>query len=92
MGAGPAGSALACALAQSQHFNPSEDDQKQPRIVLVDPSKLPNISTYHQDNRVPEPRVVTLSPASIRLLKSIQGLQECDHRYITSFTDMLVYE
>jgi 2-polyprenyl-6-methoxyphenol hydroxylase-like FAD-dependent oxidoreductase len=45
-----------------------------------------------QADRVPEPRVVTLSPASLRLLKSVGALQKCNHRYITPFTDMLVYE
>lgn len=59
---------------------------------MVDPSKLPNIKHYLEENRVPEPRVVTLSPASLRLLKSIGGLQTCNHKYITAFNDMLVYE
>ena len=43
-------------------------------------------------SRAPEPRVVTLSPASLRLLKSIDVLQTCDNRFITPFYDMLVYE
>lgn len=88
VGAGPAGAALACALATSEHFNPNEHK----KIVVIDPSKLPHIDTYMQADRVPEPRVVTLSPASLRLLKSVGALQKCNHRYITPFTDMLVYE
>jgi ubiquinone biosynthesis monooxygenase Coq6 len=89
VGAGPAGSALACALASSDHFNPTATHKK---IVIIDPSRLPEIKSYHQDNRVPEPRVVTLSPATLKLLKSVGALQKCDHRYVTPFTDMLVYE
>jgi 2-polyprenyl-6-methoxyphenol hydroxylase-like FAD-dependent oxidoreductase len=42
VGAGPAGAALACALASSNKFNP----QAEKRIVLVDPSSLPDIKTY----------------------------------------------
>jgi len=60
--------------------------------MIIDPSKLPLIDTYQQQNRVPEPRVVTLSPATLRLLKSVGALEQCNHEYITSFTDMLVYE
>lgn len=90
VGAGPAGAALACALASSDQFNPSSNCQK--RILLIDPSKLPSMQTYNADDRTPEPRVVTLSPATLRLLKSVGGLQTCNHKYITPFTDMLVYE
>ena len=90
IGAGPAGASLACALASSDHFNQRGDSQK--RILLVDPSRLPQMSTYNEPNRMPEPRVVTLSPASLRLLKSVDALQACNHQYITPFTDMLVYE
>lgn len=39
VGAGPAGAALACALASSDKFN----SQNEKKIVLVDPSKLPAI-------------------------------------------------
>lgn len=88
IGAGPAGASLACALASSDHFN----QRGEKRILMIDPSRLPQISTYEEANRTPEPRVVTLSPASLRLLKSIDALQACNHHYITPFTDMLVYE
>lgn len=90
IGAGPAGAALGCALASSDNFNPKPDQQK--RIVLIDHSKLPQLKTYQAEGRVPEPRVVTLSPASLNLLKSMNALQLCNHAYITPFTDMLVYE
>lgn len=62
--------------------------------MLLDSSKAPELEHYSSSpiNRAPEPRVVTLSPASIRMLKSINVLQTCDNRYITPFYDMLVYE
>ena len=41
VGAGPAGAALACALATSDHFNSEANSSK--RIVLIDPSKLPSM-------------------------------------------------
>jgi len=72
VGAGPAGAALACALATSDHFNSEANSSK--RIVLIDPSKLPSMETYNKEARVPEPRVVTLSPGSLRLLKSVGSL------------------
>ena len=62
--------------------------------MLLDSSKAPELSHYKESpiSREPEPRVVTLSPASLRLLKSINVLQTCDNRFITPFYDMLVYE
>ena len=92
VGGGPNGAALACTLAKSQYFGPSSDGNK--NILLLDNTRLPEISSYSDSEitRTPEPRVVTLSPASLRLLKSIDALQACDHRFITPFFDMLVYE
>lgn len=95
VGGGPAGAALACTLSQSGYFDSNETGK---RIMMLDSSpKLPQLETYKQSdpNRVPEPRVVTLSPSSIRLLRSIGILDAssgCDQRFITSFQDMLVYE
>lgn len=93
VGGGPAGVALACTLAESGLFNPDTAGGKK-KIVLLDSSKLPKLADYKQSSmsRAPEPRVVTLSPASLRLLKSIDVLQTCDNRFITPFYDMLVYE
>ena len=84
--------ALACTLAESSFFSAGEDSKK--KILLLDSSKAPQITDYTDAklSRQPEPRVVTLSPASLRLLKSINVLQTCDNRFITPFYDMLVYE
>ena len=62
--------------------------------MLLDSSKEPEIESYKNSEltRTPEPRVVTLTPASLRLLKSIGALNRCDHRFVTPFYDMLVYE
>jgi len=91
VGGGPAGAALASTLSTSGMFNPDSDGKK---IMLLDSSRAPELETYSKSElaRVPEPRVVTLNPASLRLLKSIGALNKCDHRFITPFYDMLVYE
>ena len=75
VGGGPAGVALAATLAQSNFFHESEG-QGGKKIIMLDSSKAPEISSYKESaiSRVPEPRVVTLSPASLRLLKSINAL------------------
>lgn len=90
IGSGPVGAALGCALVNSNSFSPTEDGQK--KISIVDAGRLPSLKSYHEGGRVPEPRVVTLSPASLRLLKSFGALQLCNHEYITPFRSMLVYE
>ena len=64
---------------------------------MIDSSPaFPNIQTYRKSglDRVPEPRVVTLSPSSLRLLRSIGafGDMSCDQRFVTPFQEMLVYE
>ena len=91
VGGGPTGVAMACTLAESNFFDAEGETKK---IMLLDSSKAPELKDYSssQLTRAPEPRVVTLSPASIRLLKSINVLQTCDNRFITPFYDMLVYE
>lgn len=88
VGGGPAGATLAACLAKSNHFDAGENK----KIVLIDPMGLPEIETYHKQDRVPEPRVVTLSPSSLRLLESCDALSQCNHEYITPFKSMLVYE
>lgn len=85
--------ALACTLANSSFFHAATAGSEK-QILLLDSSKAPELADYTSSaqSRVPEPRVVTLSPASLRLLKSINVLQTCDNRFITPFYDMLVYE
>ena len=73
VGGGPTGVAMACTLAESNFFDADGETKK---IMLLDSSKAPALEQYSSSaiTRSPEPRVVTLSPASIRLLKSINVL------------------
>ena len=43
-------------------------------------------------SRVPEPRVVTLSPSSLRLLRSLGILGIAEGKCITPFQSMVIYE
>lgn len=94
VGGGIAGASLAAALSESEYFT---SDKGIKRIYLLDHTKLPDYKTYNptdgqSENRVPEPRVITLSPNSLRFLRSIGVLQLCNHRCVTPFNEMLVYE
>ena len=94
VGGGIAGASLACALSESDYFhhNISEHSGNK-RIYLLDHTKLPDIKTYNQSfDRIPDPRVITLSPNSLRFLRSINVLQLCNHKFVTPFSEMLVYE
>lgn len=42
--------------------------------------------------RVPDPRVITLTPNSLRFFNSIGALQKCNQNCVTPFKEMLVYE
>ena len=77
VGGGIAGASLACALSQSEYFETRDHSaDKLKKIVLLDHTKLPSMLSYSQNDptalhRVPEPRVITLSPNSLRFLRSI---------------------
>ncbi|TNV79571.1 hypothetical protein FGO68_gene8160 [Halteria grandinella] len=90
VGGGIAGASLACALSQSEYFQSTSSGLK--RIVMLDHTKLPSISDYATHQRTPEPRVITLTPNSLRFLSSIGGLQLCNATCVTPFKEMLVYE
>jgi len=69
--------------------------------MMIDNSKLPSMSTYkiknsnnevEQNRRIPEPRVVTLSPQSLRLISSLGIMEIAEKSFITNFYDMIVYE
>lgn len=83
VGGGIAGASLACALSSSEYFAAKESEQgsitQGKRIVLIDHTKLPSLKTYSAEGqealrRIPEPRVITLSPNSLRFLRSIGAL------------------
>ena len=98
VGGGAAGGSLACALSQSPFFH-RNNKMEDPKIILLDSSKLPRMSSYREPedttdipSRIPEPRVVTLSPNSLKLLKSLGIMDTVEHKCVTPFYDMLVYE
>ena len=65
VGAGVPGSSVAAALAHSALFNPK-------KILVLDAApKLPHIDDYFKEDRIPEPRVVTLTPSSLHLIRSL---------------------
>ena len=47
---------------------------------MLDHTNLPTMEKYKEDDqeRIPEPRVITLSPNTLRFLKSIGVLQKCN--------------
>ena len=65
---------------------------------MIDHTKQPSMDAYKhkigqpKSDRTPEPRVITLSPNSLRFLSSIGVLQQCNENYVTDFYEMLVYE
>ena len=98
VGGGAAGGSLACALSQSPFFH-RNNKMEDPKIILLDSSKLPRMCSYREPedttdipSRIPEPRVVTLSPNSLKLLKSLGIMDTVEHKCVTPFYDMLVYE
>jgi len=87
VGSGATGTALACAL--SQHNLGTHQKQK---IIMLDHQPLPDMGTYDKPNRSPEPRVVTLSPNSLRMLASLGVMDIANAKYVTPFFDMVVTE
>mmetsp|Transcript_18066 Transcript_18066/g.30822 ORF Transcript_18066/g.30822 Transcript_18066/m.30822 type:complete len:94 (-) Transcript_18066:1236-1517(-) len=79
VGGGASGGSLACALSSSPYFQ--RRSQADPfKIVMIDGSPLPSMAKYRVADmggeevvpqRVPEPRVVTLSPNSVKLFESL---------------------
>ena len=69
------GAALACALSESDYFEPGKNNKK--KIVLLENQQIPQLNKYTSEaeaDRIPEPRVITLSPNSIRFFNSIGAL------------------
>ena len=83
VGGGLTGTALACALSKSPYFEPSSNSKN---ITIIDASNRPSLDTYRKDPpRVPENRVITINPSTLRFLRSVGVLELCDQRYITHF-------
>jgi len=93
VGGGVSGASLACALSASQHFTP--DSSGKEKIVLLESGNQPDLTNYSSNedtDRTPDAKVITLSPNSLRFLRSVGALQASNHQFLTPFTDMIVYE
>ena len=62
--------------------------------MLIEQGKVPAMKGFKEvdTKRVPNPRVITLSPASLKLLRSVGALERMNHHYITPFKKMFVNE
>lgn len=90
VGGGVPGLSLAAALLKSNYFK--FNDEKESDIILIDqPQRIKDNFTYTVD-RIPDMRVVSLTPASIRFLKSIGAWDFVDERLVRYVKGMQVYE
>ena len=94
---------MACTLSESEYFESqakNKDGTMSKRIVIIDNSKIPSLDPYQekkdQNNeqicKIPDNRVVTVTPQAVRFFRSIGALQLCNHRYVTPYHEMLVFE
>ena len=58
----------------------------------MEQGKIPEMSKFKTTDRVPNPRVITLSPSSLRLLGSVGALEIMNRQCITPFERMYVNE
>jgi ubiquinone biosynthesis monooxygenase Coq6 len=66
LGAGAAGSALACALSHHPSFRSGEK-----KIVLIDPSPAQPLSDFSAKTSIPDQRCVSLTHSSIKFLREM---------------------
>ena len=88
IGGGVPGFSLATALTKSEYFQ----DQKYKKILMIDSQELKLSNYQHSNNRIPDIRVVTLIPSSVRFLKSIDLWQNLDKKLIKEIKHMQIYE
>lgn len=88
-GAGPVGASLACALSNSTLFS----SDPSPSILLLDAQKFDSTQEFLQkSNKISDQRVVTLTPGSIRFLKSLGVWPKLDMNRVVPFYSMQVWE
>lgn len=89
IGGGVTGFSLANALAKSRYF---QDTPK--KITLIDNLvQEPRASNFkYTSNRIPDLRIVTLTPSSVRFLKSIDVWSTLDKQLIKEIKHMQIYE
>ena len=87
VGGGVAGLTFASALLKNEYF------KEKGKIVVIDQpfKRQPELYSY-SPKRLPDARVVSLSPASIRFLKSIGMWDKLDQRLIKYIKAMQVWE
>ena len=90
-GGGPVGAALAAALSRLDYLASSSASTNSPRILLLDKSPAPNLRDYFSET-TPDHRVITLTPGSIRFLKSLQMWDNLNPSRVTPFSRMQVWE
>jgi len=91
LGGGVPGLSLAQALLKSEEhtLNPS----KKLNITIIEgPNNFIFSDFIYQQNRIPDPRVVSLTPASIRFLASIGIWEKLDKRLIKFVKGLQVWE
>lgn len=87
-GAGPAGAALACALSHSPLFPTTK-----PSILLLDIQNSDSTQEFlKKSTNIADQRVVTLTPGSIRFLKSLKVWEKLDLKRVVPFYTMQVWE
>lgn len=92
VGGGVPGLSFASALLKSGQFAPNSDSPD-PRIILIDqPQKINPQDHIYKSGRIPDVRVVSLTPASVRFNKSL-GLGEfVDERVMRYVKEMQIWE
>jgi ubiquinone biosynthesis monooxygenase Coq6 len=87
IGGGVTGLSLASALKKSDFF------KNQGKITIVDnPAKINPEAFIYKPGRIPDARVISLTPASIRFLRSIGLWSHLDERLVKYVRGMQIWE
>jgi ubiquinone biosynthesis UbiH/UbiF/VisC/COQ6 family hydroxylase len=91
VGGGVTGFSLASALCKSSYF---QENNKNKKIIIIDnqPQTLNDSHFKYSADRIPDLRVVTLTPSSVRFLKSINHWNMLDKKLIKDIKHMQIYE
>jgi len=77
-------------LKNEEHFSNSN---RKLNITLIDqPSNLAKENFIYKENRIPDPRIISLTPASIRFLDSIGVWEKLDKNIIKFVKGMQIWE
>jgi ubiquinone biosynthesis monooxygenase Coq6 len=88
VGGGVTGLSLAAGLMKSNYFNKSAN-----KITIIDhPPKIKPENFIYKAGRLPDPRVISLTPASIKFFRSIGLWEKLDERLIKYINSMQIWE